>query len=53
MTLNKSESWLLSGVAVCFCVRTPFPLFVCCVFVFPKKKKKKKKEERKGESFAI
>ena len=43
MTLNKSESCLLSGVVVCLCVRTPFPLFVWCV-CFSKKKKKKKKE---------
>ena len=46
MTLNKSESWLLSGVAVCFCVRTPFPLFVWCVFVSPKKKKKKERRKK-------
>ena len=45
MTLNKSESWLLSGVIVCLCVRTFFPLLVC-VFVTQKKKKK-------SESYAI
>ena len=38
MTLNKSESWLLSGIVVYLCVRTPFPLLVC-VFVSQKKKK--------------
>ena len=42
MTLNKSESWLLSGIVVYFCVRTPFPLLVC-VCLFLKKKKKKVK----------
>ena len=35
--------WPLSGVVVCLCVRTSFPLPCVCVFVSPHKKKKKKK----------
>ena len=32
--------WLLSGVVVCLCVRTPFPLRCVCVCLFLKKNKK-------------
>ena len=38
--LPQKLPWLLSGVVVCFCVRTHFPLPCVCVFVSPKKKKK-------------
>ena len=33
---------LLSGVVVCLCLKTFFPLFCMCVCLFLKKKKKKK-----------
>ena len=33
---------LLSGVVVCFCLKTFFPLFCMCVCLFLQKKKKKK-----------
>ena len=42
-TLPKKLPWLLSGVVVCLCVRTSFPLSSVCVFVSPKKKKVVKK----------
>ena len=37
--------WPLSGVVVCLCVRTSFPLpFVCVCVLFLKKRRKKKKK---------
>ena len=38
----KWWKWFLSGIVVCFCVKTPFPLSCVCV-CFSKKKKKRKK----------